>query len=157
MRRAAYGNHSRCIQQGISLIELALAAAMMALLFFSGLQLLSTFMTVQQHLSGPENTMAIAPMLLNARLENTLSDAEDVLPDAAKLSLTFQRNHQSYVLHFEAIRNGWNLFLDDQLWAHWPKAMSTTSPGFELSRKNLLTVQLPVQNEPMRVWLRNVP
>jgi hypothetical protein len=142
-------------QQGTSLIELTLGAALMGLLFFSGLQLLSSFFSVQSHLVGSESKLSVEPLLLDVQLQQQLQETMLVELDSSQQVLSFEEAGQSKQLRFQQDSQTWSLWKDARQWAHWSKAAVQNKPHFDLLASNRLAIYLPNEKAPLLVWLRN--
>jgi hypothetical protein len=141
--------------QGLSLIELTVGAALMGLLFLSGLQLLSSLFSVQAHLMPSRNALSFEPLLLKTQLQQALQEANTVEVSPEHLSLHFQNQEGAHQVRFQNISHSWALWQDQIQLAHWPISTDRQKPGFTLSSDNLLEITLPTEKTPVRIWLRN--
>jgi hypothetical protein len=140
---------------GTSLIELTVGAALMGLLFMSGLQLLASLLQVQTHVSSTQTALNIKPLLLKTQLQQALQEAEQLTMSADALTIRFQNQTGTHQLRFQHTPHDWYLWQDQEQLAHWSLAAIQQKPRFQQLGRHLLQIQLPTTQTSVSIWLRN--
>ncbi len=146
----------RQANHGVTLLELTVSSGLMALLFFSGLQLLSSLFQAQATLGKVQQETALKNIRLETQMRIMLQDASHLELLERGRGVQFMRNGEESILRFKAQPpKQLQLVLNKKVLAEWP--LSQHSFGFVHSSPRLLNVNLPLASEPVQIWLRNTP
>ena len=146
-------------QAGVTLLELVVASALMGLLFFSGLQLLSACMTVQQSVIQSPHTQWAGLRLLTF-LKITLAGIGNAEIQAEGKTLLYDSQRQLTFQH-DAVHHQWQLV--EKAPSHQPSLLYTWSealPGrfafaWQDESRRLLNIYLGNNEPALTLWLRN--
>jgi hypothetical protein len=142
--------------RGVTLLELVVASAMMGLLFFSGLQLLSTLFSVQARLQAPASGIQTAALKRDTGLRLLLQDAQILDITDQGRTLQFQKQEQLQTLRFKPTASGgWRLVSDTHTLGYWKPTSVKSAFRFEQLHDRLLQISLGDPEKPLRIWLRN--